>query len=520
MNNNKGRHVGTDRTLQERLDEGAMLIRSGRTSEAQALARVLVEELGDNPEVRFFASDAESMTGNASAAIAQLDALEGAAAKNPRILMRKAELFLHLGQRSQALENVRQALSMPGVGERLICAASKVLIDSRQFTEARDVLLAGHEQNPGSEKISYLLAVAELQLKHSSEALKYAHEVLALQPHNPGALLLRSQLTRCTPEQNHCDELHACVTQAEGNAQLLAVANYALRKEYEDLGARADSFVALVAGADAYRELISYDEDLELASHSDIRSTFTKDRLDSLAPGCDASGPVFIVGMPRTGVSLLESLLSRHKQVVSVGESGDFKRALRMLAINAAPAEVSDAEACLSVDFATLGERYLDTVRQSLESSVENPRIIEVTPHNFLYCGHIFAALPNARIVHMTRDPLDTCYAVYKTLFFGAYGYSYDLDELASYMISYQEHMEHWHKLFPDRILNVAYEDLVRDTSTQARRILEYCGLDWQDDLLNIDEPFHDHSIGAWKHFAEEFAPARERLQEAGQLKD
>jgi hypothetical protein len=193
-----------------------------------------------------------------------------------------------------------------------------------------------------------------------------------------------------------------------------------------------------------------------------------------------------------------------------------------------APASELEIDASLRLDCFELGRRYIESARQLAGNSAY---FVDKLPYNFLYCGYILAALPNAKIIHLRRDPLDTCYAVYKTLFFNAYSYSYDLDELADYYIGYRAHMDHWHELLPGRILDVAYEDLVHEQQTQSRRILEWCGLPWEESVLTFHEqdrpsmtasamqvrqPIYSHSIGAWRRVEFAFATVRDRLARAG----
>lgn len=511
--------MSDENTLQTQLDEGARLLREGRVNEASAICQQLLETQGQNPEVRYFASDIQSVRGNPVAALAELEALEGPAADSPRILVRKAELLIFQGRRREAGELARQAASFATQDPRQLYSVGKTLMDAHCLEDARDLLTAGSIRWPDAAPISYLLAVTVLQLGERERALGHTLEVLKVQPQHPGALLMRSQLSEASAETNHCAELSACAAQAKNSdPQLFAVANYALRKEHADLGALADSFAALVAGADAYRSVATYDEANELAAHEDIRNTFTAKRLSVLSPGFAEAGPIFVVGLPRSGNRLIESLFGRHSKVASLGESGDFKRLLGLLAVDAAPAEVSDAEACLSVDFAALGERYVAQAKDNLQRSAPFSHMLEVTPYNFLYCGYVLSALPNARIIHMTRDYLDISYAIYRSLFFGTYGYSYDLNELASYILSYDRQMQHWHDLFPDRILDVAYEDLVCDTEAQAKRVLQYCDLEWEEGVLDFDEPLHDRYIGASRRYTTEIAPLRQRLAEGGPL--
>ena len=161
----------------------------------------------------------------------------------------------------------------------------------------------------------------------------------------------------------------------------------------------------------------------------------------------------------------------------------------------------------------------------------ERKYFIDKLPFNFRYCGLIHQALPNAKIVHLTRDPLDTCYAVFKTLFINAYHYSYQLDELAQFYVEYRRTMDHWHAVLPGVICDVSYEELVADPPTQCRRLLEWCGLPWQDEVLDfhrsnaasttastaqVRRPIYRSSVKKWRNFAQQLQPVVRRLAAAG----
>jgi len=270
-----------------------------------------------------------------------------------------------------------------------------------------------------------------------------------------------------------------------------------------------------------------------LAAHAAIREKFTGDTLASLGAGYDEDGPIFIIGMPRTGTTLVERILTSHSDVSAVGELTDFPLLMTEMvqerhAIGSP--EEGDIDASLRLDFHELGRRYVDCARQLAGGA---QYFVDKLPYNFLYCGYILAALPRAKIIHLRRDPLDTCYAVYKTLFFNAYSYSYDLQELADYYVGYRTHMDHWHRALPGRILDVSYEEFVRDPESQARRVLDWCGLSWQASVLEfhaqqrpsmtasamqVRRPIYTHSIGAWRRSETSLAQVRERLERAGLL--
>jgi tetratricopeptide (TPR) repeat protein len=430
------------------------------------------------------------------------------------------------GQRRAALDAAR-AVDLLEADERQLVGLSRVFIDGRQLNEARNCLLIARDKYPASQQILYLLAIAEVQLDKLPEAEKHLAQLLEKSPDNAAALHLRSGSRRWTESDNHVAELRAILAK-NPEPQLMALANYALGKELEDLGQHEEAFDAFSLGAKRYRELVSYDPALELSAQQDIRNVFTPARFAALAPGSVQESPIFLVGMPRSGIRLAERVLRQHSAIASVGDSGDFRRNLGLLAQHAAPAEVSDAEATLAVDFAELGRRYSNAAR---EFAGDSPRFVDCTSYNFLYCGHILAALPKARIIHMVRQPMDVCYSAFKTLIFGAHSFSYDLDELVDYYLSYRAHMQHWHTLFPGQILDVSYEALLQDSERETRRILDFCDLPWQDGMLEPDPEFvgnialsasaslprlHCDSVGSAARAGAGLIGLRARLQEAG----
>lgn len=509
-------------TLQEILDEGAQLLESRRVDQAQALADELISRLPDNPQVRYFASDVFSMRGDAIAAAAQLDAITGEAADIPRILLRKAELLQWQGRRRAALVPARAALAGVGTEERSITALARVFMESRAYDEAEACLLAAREQLPDSVPIRYLLALVQSELGRRDTAQDHLQWVLERAPGHPGALLLRSRQQRWSASRNNIETLTTCVDAAGSNLQLLAVANYALGKEHEDLGDADSAMGAFTVAADAYRRTLAYDEQTELAAQADIRERLDAARLAGLGSGCNDGSPIFLVGLPQVGASLLGELLSAHADVAPLGASGDFKRLLGMAAGAAAPTEPSDAEACLAVDFARLGADYLSCATENVGAQ---RRFLDTSLSNFLYLGYIFAALPRARVIHLSRDPLDHAYSLYKTLFLGAQSYSYDLNELAAYYASYRAQMAHWHSLFPGQILELSYEDLVVDFPTQLRRVRDYCGLAGDRDnggagdhgaLGKLRESLHQRSIGRGHHQGDTFLRLQEVFGTAG----
>jgi hypothetical protein len=224
-------------------------------------------------------------------------------------------------------------------------------------------------------------------------------------------------------------------------------------------------------------------------------------------------------------------VLSSHPDVQSAGELNTFGLELMRLARQGAapPASRIDfVRATAQVDFAALGRAYLQGVQPLRDG---RPWFVDKLPFNFLYAGLIHLALPNARIIHLRRHPLDTCFAVYKQLFKDAYPFSYDLDELGRYYVAYHRLMEHWHGVMPGVVLDVRYEDVVADLEGQARRLVAHCGLPWNDACVRFHEnvqatttasatqvrrPVYDTSVGKWRRVERQLEPVRVLLQRAG----
>jgi tetratricopeptide (TPR) repeat protein len=354
--------------------------------------------------------------------------------------------------------------------------------------------------------------------------------VIAADPADVEAWWNRSELRRQTPERNHLEALlqrmRAGFTAPIGEVPI----RYALAKEYEDIGQYAEVWEHLAAGAAIRRRHLQYDVRHDVDTVEWIIQSCPE------APrgmdGCQSTEPIFVLGMPRTGSTLLERIMSGNPGIHAAGELIDFAAALveavhRKIGTN----QVSRRElvaGSATVDFAALGAAYLKRTRPR---TGQTPYFIDKMPLNYLYCGLIRRALPNAHILHMARHPLATCYAVFKTLFNQGYPFSYDLRELAEYYIGYHRLMAHWRRMMPDIILDVSYEQLVTSPASEARRVFDHCGLAWSDDCLDIGQrraasttasaaqirgPIYSTSVDLWRHYAGPLAGVAERLRRAG----
>jgi tetratricopeptide (TPR) repeat protein len=292
--------------------------------------------------------------------------------------------------------------------------------------------------------------------------------------------------------------------------------HFALGKAYGDLEQHERSFRHLLKGNALKRQEVVYNESEVLGLLDRIRTVFTAKLMhNKRGLGNPSTVPIFIVGMPRSGTTLVEQILASHPKIFGAGEIAEFSKAVTSLSLPNGALFFPEAVPALSAgQLHQLGTSYLDAVRAAAPGA---ERITDKMPANFRFVGLIHLALPNARIIHMHRDPVDTCLSCFSLLFSGNLPYSYDLGELGRYYRAYETQMEHWRRVLPAGVmLEVEYEEVVADVERQARQIVAHCGLEWDDACLafyktqrtirtasvtQVRQPIYRTSVGRWKPY-------------------
>ncbi len=301
---------------------------------------------------------------------------------------------------------------------------------------------------------------------------------------------------------------------------------FCLGKTYEKAGKYNEAFSYLADGNRLKRENYEYSLADERKFFSQIKTSFNgeffQDRSDC---GCKDKTPIFILGMPRSGTTLTEQILSSHPLVFGAGELPDLKKIL-IDRCGAEGYEVFPEKSGLlcSDDYIQMGRDYLNGLRTRYG---ESERVTDKMPHNFLHVGMIRLMLPNAKVIHCRRDPIDNCLSIYKQNFAGVHKYAYDLKELGGYHLLYQDLMEHWHQMLPGFMFDLQYEDLVADQEGMTRRLLEFCELPWDEDCLQfhksermiktasytqVRKKIYSDSVKLWHHYEAELQPLIEAL--------
>ena len=371
--------------------------------------------------------------------------------------------------------------------------------------------------------------VAYQALGRFEEAREAFERALELMPRDAAVHLNLVNMGRVKPGDRRLAGLQKLLGEVSSlDAKNQVAAHFAMGKALSDLGQYDEAFQHLLRGNALERQSFFYDEPQRMAMFENLCQLFTPEFIKAKSGrGDDSWAPIFIVGMPRSGTTLLEQVLASHSKVFGAGELETFKEAIAEVAVRhaIAPAFPALSAAMSPEQIGQLGEIYTKRVRAL---APEADHVVDKMPINFMFVGLIHLALPNARIINIRRDPLDTCVSCFSLLFTGSQPFAYDLGELGRYYRGYEKVMDHWHKVLPPGVLiDVQYEDLVDDLEGEGRRVLGHCGLEWEDACLNfhdtkrtvrtaslmqVREPVHRRAVGNWQRYAKHLVPLAEAL--------
>lgn len=386
------------------------------------------------------------------------------------------------------------------------------------------------QAEPGRAGFQFNLASSLKFLGRFDEAEAAYESCLAADPRYWRAHSALSQLRRQSAERNHLGRLEALLAAGVPDADAELHLRHALARELEDLGRHAEAFDHLLHGKRRRRRERPYDFERD-RSLFDAAQRLYPSPLEPVPTAAD-DGPIFVVGMPRTGTTLVDRILSSHSRVSSAGESQNFGVQVKRATGTLSP-RVLDEETLLRsahVDLAVVGRQYLDRTRPPGDA----PRFVDKLPLNFFYLGHVARALPQARLVVVRRNPLDTVLANFRQLFalnLPYYDYSGDLVDTARYYAAFDGLVAHWRRVLPGRVHELSYEALVDEPRGVIAALLEHCGLAWQEacvdfqrnpaavataSAVQVREPLHAEAVGRWRRYERELQPAIAALRSLG----
>lgn len=417
------------------------------------------------------------LTGEAAAAHECLDRLSRDGTESNELLIRHADFHQDFGEHDDSL----------------------VLLDRALRVAPRDAKLHFYR----AQQLAFLGRLGEAEAAYEAS--------LDLAPSYGRAALPLVRLRCQSANDNHLDRLDAGLTSVVPGSRDHAAFQFARYKVLEDLQQYAGAWTALRSANDIMSTQSGQDAERQHAALQQLYETCAE--FPSL-PSCSVlrgSQAIFVIGLPRSGTTVLERLLGNHTEVVSAGELASFGQQLRWAANHRHIHDQVFTDRVRKLDWGELGQRYL---AQTQWRAGGKRYFIDKQPANWMVAGWIHAALPNARILHMVRDPMDVCFSNYRAMFGDAYAWSYRLDSLAQHYHDYRRFMARWHELVPGAILDVSYTDLISKTEDTLREVLDFCSLEWQsacaDITLNggpvstlsaaqVHEPLHARSMGAWR---------------------
>jgi len=448
---------------------------------------------------------------------------------DPAQQLRHVECLFYCGQTKQAIRRLGELQEALWHDPQRLVEIGGYFTQCNLHAQAHRCYERAAQLAPADRTACASLAASCTTLGRLQEAEAILERIVQATPADPDAWVNLANLRGWAPGRNHVAAIEAALARLADTAGEAPLC-YALFKELEDLGDHERAFGYLQRGAAARRRSMHYRVERDIAAIEAIIATFTPAVMQRKAAAAAGAGAIFGMGLPRTGTTLVDRILSSHPQVESLGELRDLTFAVMRLAGPGEPGQVPLIEKSAAIDFTALGNAYLEAVAPYRTGA---PRFTDKTPATYLYAGLVHLALPGARLVLLRRHPLDSCYAMYRTLFQAGYPFSYDLEDLGRYYVAWHRLVEHWRDVMPGVLLEVEYERLVADQEQETRRLLEHCGLEWDARCLEfhrnpapaatasatqVRRPVYRSSVGRWKLHSSALEPLARILRDAGIL--
>lgn len=439
-------------------------------------------------------------------------------ARNADALSYLGAVYVDQKKPDAALEVLRRSLTIAPDKAETHNMLGRALFDSNEPEKAAEAYRRAIALKPDLADPHNNLGNVLKELGRFDEALESFDTALALEPDTVGVYVNLADAKRFeTNDDKHLAAIERFLGKADLSDEQRMHAGFAAAKAYDDLKRYDDGFPILIQANALKRKTVMYDEPVVLGLFERIAATFSAELVRAKTGGGFATQqPIFVLGMPRSGTTLVEQILASHPDVRGAGEVKDLSETINSVrGSDGQPVSYPEFVPILSAgELAKLGEAY---ARKLAARAPGAARITDKMPSNFYFLGLIHLALPGAKIVHTKRNPVDTCVSCFSKLFAGEQNQTYDLGELGRYYRAYHTLMAHWRNVLPDdAFLDVQYEDVVADTEGQARRILDHCGLTWTPRVLDfhrtvrpvktasarqVRQPIYGSSVARWRNY-------------------
>ncbi len=394
-----------------------------------------------------------------------------------------------------------------------------LLMDMERHKEAVALIQRAYELARQDYRIQMNLAMAYGNAGDFEAAREIYRKIMTEKPEISEAFLYYTDITPMGDDEEMADivlRLEAVATEPKAKEEY----NFALAKIFEDKHEFAESFLHLSRACTLHKQRLGYNEEANIRGIEIEAKIFTAEFLARFADcGNDSDRPYFVLGMPRSGTTLVEQILSSHPEVAGGGELTVMDSIVRDHAAKLDMPMVQSLADLECADVAEMANQYL-TMTASI--GAEARHLVNKFPHNFLHIGLLSLMFPNAKIVHLKRNPMATCFSCYKKRFANGHDYSFDLEDLGRYYLAYEALMRHWDRVLPGKVYTVEYEKLIGDFETEARKLIAFCGLEWDDACLNfyknkravrtasqaqIRKPIYSDAVSFWRNFEEQLKP-------------
>lgn len=506
---------------------GLLLHQTGRSEEGLDLIERSVSLQPTNPD---FLNNFGTVMRDLGRPAAAIDFFRGAVDLRPDQLAARDNLgssLKQVGQFEEAEEIYRGTVARNPFHVRARIGLAETLQEAGRLDEALAVFREALAIRPKDADLLHGLGVGLMEKGKLDEAVDLFRQALAINPAMATAWLMLTQVKRQKERDSELGGMEAQHAKAPQDSLARMQLSFGLGKANDDLRDYGRAFDYFAEGNAIRRKGINYDQARTRAEFEAMKATFDAGFFEKHRPSSISDDtPIFIVGMPRSGTTLVEQIIASHPQVYGAGELSILKKAVGRQFPATMPGGfpwgVSDMG---DADFAEAGQAYLDM----LHARYPNMRhVTDKMPGNFLLVGFIHMMMPKARIIHCARDAAATCLSIYKVHFRGdSHRYGYDLGELADFHNLYTDIMKHWHTVLPGVVHDVRYEDFVADQEGQTRALIAHLGLPWDDAALSFHEtdrpvrtasaaqvrqPMYQGSVDLWKRYGDRLKPLLDKL--------
>ncbi len=502
-------------------------INAGKYKQALENARHWAKVAPKSPDAKYWLAWLYSKLKKHPDALKVIKEVVESGLKHPAFEILLAKCYLENGESKAALLTARNVNHDGFNNTRELNTLGALYSYLGEFKDALSIFRKIVSIEPQNAFAHYQKGMSENFCHYQESAESSFLKVLELDPKFFRAYYLLSQLRKQTQDNNHIELWKQRLQEYQAYEDCNIFLNLALFKEYEDTENYSDAFIHLAKANTLIASSSDYNAQSEIELTDKIIEVYSRDFVNSSKQGFNSTEPVFIIGMPRTGTTLVEKILSSDRNVYSAGELNNFNIAFSKISdnLNSRGDLAQILENAREIDYCKLGELYIESTRPN---TGKTKYFIDKMPFNFRLIGAILMALPNAKIIYLTRNPMDTCFSNYKQLFqSGVHTSSYSFENIANQYVMFDKLMKHWKSLFGDRIHEISYERLVNNQELESKRLIHYCGLDWDDKIMEFHKnaqasstasvaqirlPIYKSSVEKWKFYEKELEPLKSIL--------